>query len=152
MRDPICFYSRSGAYSEFSNFAPFGFEADGVFWPTMEHYFQAQKFPDAAYRERIRRAHSPRDARNLGRSRAQPIRADWGSIRDKVMLQGLRLKFANPELRSLLLSTGKRELIEHSHSDRYWGAGRDGSGKNRLGKLLMQVREEIREEGNRKAG
>ncbi len=42
MRDPICFYSRSGAYSEFSNFAPFGFEADGVFWPTMEHYFQAQ--------------------------------------------------------------------------------------------------------------
>jgi len=48
------------------------------------------------------------------------------------------------ELRELLLGTGHRELVEASPFDHYWGCGADGSGQNRLGRLLMKIREEFR--------
>ena len=60
------------------------------------------------------------------------------------MLTGLRKKFADPELRNLLLATGDEELIEGNYwGDTYWGVC-NGVGQNKLGKLLMQVREEIK--------
>ena len=60
------------------------------------------------------------------------------------MKRALRLKFMNPQLRSLLLSTKNRMLVEDSPYDRYWGGGRDRKGRNRLGILLMEIRDEIR--------
>ncbi len=56
MSKPIYFFTKNDPFYEFSNFAPFGVEEDGLYWPTVEHYFQAQKFTDPAYREKIRRA------------------------------------------------------------------------------------------------
>jgi N-glycosidase YbiA len=144
MASPIRFFSRHDAYAELSNFAPFGFEEGGVRWSTVEHYFQAQKFADPAHRERIARAHRPQQAKTLGQSRSVSIRQDWDSVRDEVMLDALRLKFADPALRRLLLDTKSRPLIEDSPYDRYWGVGRDGKGCNRLGQLLMELREELR--------
>ena len=144
---PICFYSKSVDHHELSNFSPFGFEEGGVRWPTVEHYFQAQKFAEpehAAYRERIRRVSSPKQAKSLGRTRAIPIRADWDSARDQVMLAALRMKFADPTMRTILLETGLRQLVEASPTDSYWGRGRSGNGTNRLGQLMMQVRAELR--------
>ena len=85
--DAIRFYSRTVAYHELSNFSPHGFEQDGAYWPTVEHYFQAQKFagPEhAAYRERIRRARTPKEAKMLGRSRTLPLRADWEAVKEHV--------------------------------------------------------------------
>ena len=144
MNKPIYFFSKTDKYYELSNFAPFGFELSGVFWPTVEHYFQAQKFHDTEYRERIRLSMSPRQAKALGQTRKIKIRSDWNAAKEKIMLNALKKKFQHPELCELLLSTGKRELIENSPHDKFWGCGRNGNGKNRLGKLLMQVREEIR--------
>ncbi len=153
MPDSITFYSKTEAYAELSNFAAYGFEEDGVFWPTVEHYFQAQKFPgpeNAEIRERIRRAASPKQAKSLGRSRKYPIRPGWDNVREDVMRHALRRKFENPELRALLLGTGDRPLIESSPSDTYWGAGRSGRGRNRLGHLLMELRAELaRDRGGR---
>lgn len=77
MANPIYFFTKNDRFYELSNFAPFGFEEDGAYWRTVEHYFQAQKFEDADHRERIRRAHSPKQAKDLGQSRALPIRRDW---------------------------------------------------------------------------
>lgn len=142
-QDPIYFYTKNDPFYELSNFAPFGFECDSVYWPTVEHFFQAQKFLDPEHRERIRRASSPRDARALGQSRAIPIRADWEAVREDVMYQALRLKFRRLELQALLLSTGTRPLIEASPFDHFWGAGQDGSGQNRLGLLLERLRQEL---------
>jgi hypothetical protein len=51
------------------------------------------------------------------------------------------------EIREILLGTGDALLIEHTENDNYWGDGGDGQGKNMLGKILMQVREKLREEG-----
>lgn len=150
MSGPIRFFSRGDAYSELSNFAPFGFDEGGLHWPTVEHYFQAQKFegPGAPeYREQIRLARSPRAAKALGRSRGFPIRPDWDSVREDVMRYALERKFADPRLRALLLGTGDRPLVEDSPYDRYWGAGRDGRGKNRLGVLLMELRDRLRTSG-----
>ena len=60
------------------------------------------------------------------------------------MYQAVRAKFeTHPALKTLLLSTGTEEIIENAPGDYYWGCGKDGSGKNRLGHILMRVREEL---------
>ena len=145
-RKPIRFFTKNDEYFELSNFYPQGFEEGGVYWPTVEHYFQAMKFAgeeNAAQRERIRRAHSAKQAKAFGHSRKHTLRADWESVKDGIMLHALRRKFAHPELKAVLLGTGSRRLEENSPYDRYWGVGRDSRGKNRLGVLLMQVRKEL---------
>lgn len=147
MNDPIYFYGRHEPYYALSNFAPHGFEADGAYWRTVEHYFQAQKFPGTPLYAAIRDAPSPKEAKRLGRSRDYPLRADWEAVKDAVMLHALRLKFRHPKLRGLLLETGARTLVEKAPSDYYWGCGADGSGRNRLGELLMRVRSELLADG-----
>ena len=95
--------------------------------------------------EKIRQIASPMDAALEGRNRQNPLRPDWEEVKDKVMLQALRMKFSqNPEIAKELLATGDAILIEHTRNDDYWADGGDGSGKNKLGLLLMQVREELK--------
>jgi len=143
----ISFYRLREPYGEFSNFSPCPIELKGRVWPTSEHYFQAQKFSGTEHEEAVRLAKSPMVAARMGRSRARPLRADWEAVKEQLMREVLRAKFTqHPRLKSLLLSTGDAELVEHTKNDRYWGDGGDGSGKNRLGELLMELREELREE------
>lgn len=145
MSEPLYFYTKTMPYWGLSNFSPPGIEVDGDYWPTVEHYFQAQKFTDPQIQEKIRRAMTPKDARILGQTRAFPLREGWDEIREEVMLQALRLKFSVPAARELLLSTRNRLLVESSPVDYFWGAGQDGTGLNRLGCLLVQVRNELRQ-------
>lgn len=146
--EPIYFYSKTTTYYELSNFSPHGFQMDGVYWPTVEHYFQAQKFPSApAHQEKIRQARTPKAAKSLGRSRKIQLRPDWEQVKEEVMRKGLWAKFTtHPELIALLLETGTRRLIENAPSDHYWGCGQSGTGKNRLGVLLMELRTTLRVE------
>ena len=130
-------------YWGLSNFSPPGFEANGKYWPTVEHYFQAQKFSSEEGQEKIRRALTPQQARELGQSRTFTLRPDWDDMREEIMLSALRLKFAQPSAREVLISTGERMLVESSPFDYFWASGQDGSGLNRLGILLMQVRQEL---------
>lgn len=131
----------------FSNFSPHGFELDGLWWPTSEHYFQAQKFAGTPYAERIRLAKSPMIAARMGRSRKEPIRPEWNDVKDSVMRTAVLCKFkANEEIRGVLLATGDALLVENAPGDYYWGCGADGSGLNMLGRILMEVRELLRSE------
>jgi len=140
----IYFYTVTDKYGYLSNFAKLGFEADGKYWPTVEHYFQAKKFEGQPYEERIRLAFTPKEARNMGRSRDFPIRSEWEDVKVSVMKTALKRKFThNVVTKDLLLSTKSNELIESSPFDYYWGCGGDGSGQNMLGKLLMELREEL---------
>jgi ribA/ribD-fused uncharacterized protein len=135
----------SDEYGEFSNFAAFPIVLDGKRWPTSEHYFQAQKFEDPAYQEKIRTTNSPMQAARLGRDRKQKLRRDWESVKVGVMRVAVVAKFIqHEELRTLLLGTGDAKLVEHTENDSYWGDGGDGSGKNMLGRILMEVREQLR--------
>ena len=144
MNDPINFYHLNAPYGEFSNFSRHPIELKGKVWTTTEHYFQAQKFAGTVHEEELRLAASPMIVARMGRSRSRPLRPDWESVKEDVMREALRAKFAqHPQLRKLLLETGSRELVEHTKNDSYWGDGGDGSGKNRLGALLMELRAEL---------
>ncbi len=150
MTDPsfhstVYFYAQTDGYAEFSNFAPYGVAIDETWWRTVEHYFQAQKFNDADYRERIRLSNRPKDAKALGMTRKYALRSDWEDVKDQIMLEAVRVKFRTHDLpRQLLLSTGEAEIVENAPMDAYWGCGPDGTGLNKLGKILMQVRGELR--------
>lgn len=149
-QETIAFNGLHDAYGFFSNFAAYPIMVDGLRWPTVEHYFQAQKFagtPEGtAHQEAIRLAKSPMIAARMGRSRQRPLRPDWEQVKEAIMLVALRAKYQqHPTLREELLNTGAARIVEHRARDAYWGDGPDGSGKNRLGELLMQVRAEVRD-------
>ncbi len=156
----ILFYKRDREYFGFlSNFHPSPIVVDGDIWPTTEHYYQAQKSRHSQYRDQVRAALTPGQAKRLGADPALPknrsgqswfrstgasIRADWQEVKLEVMRIAVRAKFhQNPELAQRMLETGTAELIEDSTSDIYWGSGKEGDGQNWLGKVLMEVRAEL---------
>lgn len=143
----IRFYRTDEPYGEFSNFSRHPITLGGRTWPTSEHYFQAQKFVGTAHEERIRQAPTAADAARLGRSRDFPLRSDWEAVKEEIMLEALRAKFTqHASLRRVLLETEDSVLVEHTGNDSYWADGGDGRGLNRLGMLLMHLRDELRAE------
>ena len=139
------FYLTAGPFGEFSNFSRHRIFLKEKLWPTTEHYFQAQKFAGTEHEEAVRMAPSAKEAAQMGRERKRPLRADWESVKDAVMRDALRAKFSqHAALRAILIETRDAELVEHTANDSYWGDGGDGSGKNMLGRLLMEVRAELR--------
>lgn len=141
----VYFYSaREQPYGCFSNFSAHGFALDGRWWPTSEHYFQAQKFVGTPHEEAVRQAPTPKIAANMGRERKRPLRADWEVVKDDVMHRAVREKFArHADIRAILLATGDDTIVENAPSDYYWGCGADGSGRNMLGQILMAVRADL---------
>lgn len=147
MSQVIRFYRVGDARGFLSNFAPSPIRLKGRVWPTVEHYFQAQKYAGTARKAAIRKASWPRLAARMGRDRTHRIRRDWGAVKVGVMRAALVAKFTqHQDLREALLSTGDAELVVHTDRDRFWGDGGDGSGKNMLGRLLMSVREQLLED------
>ena len=144
MKNVIKFYSVSCEFGEFSNFAECPITLGGKRWPTSEHYFQAQKFADPLQREKVRRAKTAMQAARLGRDRKVKIRREWESVKVSVMRDAVWAKLTQHDyLRELLLMTDDSVLVEHTRHDSYWGDGGDGSGKNMLGKILMEIRGEL---------
>jgi ribA/ribD-fused uncharacterized protein len=140
----IYFYDANKQYGELSNFYNAKITYDGLVYPSSEHLFQSLKCEEYQKREMVRLAPTPDESKSM--ARRFPIRKDWDNIKDGIMLTCLRLKFKyNTGCRNVLLSTGSKYLVENTTKDVYWGCGSDGNGKNMLGKLLMQVRDEIKQ-------
>ena len=139
----IEFNSKSPQYSEFSNFYEAPFEINNIIWPSVENYFQAQKFPtDSILQEKIRKA-SPQVAKRLGRTKSPHFKFNWEECKEDVMLEALQAKFSqHPNLMALLKSTGDATLKEKSARDSYWG-GTTKTAKNRMGVLLASVRDSL---------
>jgi ribA/ribD-fused uncharacterized protein len=137
----IYFFSKTAGYAWLSNFSPHGFRLDKHHWPSVEHWFQAQKFVGTTHEDWVRESTSPKEAKRRGRSRTVPIRADWEAVKEDVMRRGVLAKFeTHADIRALLLATGDEELIENAPGDYYWGVGRTGTGANRLGVILTEIR------------
>ena len=135
------FYSTKEAYGEFSNFALYPIVVDGINWPSSEHYYQAHKYIDPDLMEKVRAAKTPYDATVIGRDPTIPKRPDWDVYKDIAMEVAIRAKFEQYDyLKRLLKSTNEAVLHEHTKNDIYWGDGGDGSGKDKLGELLMKLR------------
>ena len=136
--------SFSGEYEFLSNFYPCQILYDGVEYRSAEAAFQAAKFPPA---ERYQfTMMMPGEAKKTGRKGSLP--KDWDERRLDVMREVVARKFMqNPELAVKLIATGDAELIEGNWwGDDFWGAdSKTGVGENHLGKLLMELRDELKE-------
>ena len=145
-KEPVLnFYSVKDPYGEFSNFYRFPIIVDDVLWPTSEHYYQAHKYTDPEIMEKVRAAPTPMAAALLGRDPNIPKRADWDTYKDIAMEVAVRAKFSqNQYLQLLLLSTNEAVIHEHTKNDCYWGDCGDGTGKDKLGILLMKIRSELK--------
>jgi hypothetical protein len=144
--------SFDGKYSFLSNFyeSPIT-DKKLVFstFPTVEHYYQAAKTTSLTEYFAIATADTPGKAKRLGQK--CQIRPDWEEKKDDVMRTALKLKFSNPELKQKLLDTGDSYLVEgNTWHDREWGVCfcsrcERAPGKNKLGRMLMDLREELKE-------
>lgn len=129
-----------GDYRFLSNFWWCEVEYDFVKYPSTEHAYQAAKYLDLSKREEIRQAKSFGEAKRLGRFPG--IREDWDKYKIQVMYDLLKQKFAKEEFKYLLLGTGDAYLEEtNTWGDRFWGV--DGTGKNMLGIMLMNIRDKM---------
>lgn len=135
--------SFTGDYRFLSNFYSCELSVFGLDFLNSEAAFQSQKFLDRQLQKKFCTL-NPSEAKHLARSQ-HPIRPDWEQIRIEVMRAVLQAKFSNPILRRLLADTYPQELIEgNTWGDQYWGVC-DGIGQNKLGQLLMEVRQEVME-------
>jgi ribA/ribD-fused uncharacterized protein len=156
MTNQILFYKLKEYYGAFGNFSKYTVQYKNLVAPTSEHMFQALKFyphnPELV--QKVLEQPTPKDAANMGRDRSLPLRKDWEQpiensphpdvvlTKDLVMLDVVMDKFTrHDDLKSLLLSTGNATIVEDSPIDWYWGWGKDHTGQNKLGKILMIVRE-----------
>lgn len=118
------------------------------FWPigNVERRYQAAKFSTTKLRMEILATETPGQAKRLARKYKHLRRKDWHQISLKLMKHLLREKFKDGALRAKLISTGNEYLQEgNTWGDVFWGVDlRTGKGENHLGRLLMEVREEIR--------
>ena len=134
--------SFNGEYSWLSNFSPSWIDYDGYVYPTVEHAYQASKTLDITARTDIRCAIYPGRAKKIGRY--VNLRPDWENVKLRLMEEFLIQKFNIPEYKNLLLGTGDVMLYEgNTWGDDYWGVYK-GKGENHLGKLIMKIRERIK--------
>lgn len=147
--------SFTGRYRFLSNFYPVEIEHQGIKYPSVEHYYVAMKIKgdqqiDGKYltmndcREAISKIPDAGKVKKLGK--ILKIRKDWDQVKMDIMLWAIREKFKNEDLKQMLLDTSEKELIEGNWwGDQYWGVC-NGKGDNNLGKILMRVRNELRQQ------
>lgn len=141
------FFSRLDSHEAFGSSSAHPFWLDDKEWPTVEHYYQAMKFDNTDYQEKIRLTADVDQARKLGASRFKKRRKDWKKIKITMMTRALYTKCkAYPEIAQTLLETDDNKLVENSQYDYFWGCGRDRRGHNHYGKVLINVREKLKEE------
>lgn len=134
-----------------SNFFPASVVINNDTYPTSEHFFQAMKFFGTSQEtvDLIRKTESPGVAAEIGRNRENPLRKDWDLVKEQILFHAILAKFSqHPLLLYSLMQTKFTMLVEWHHTDKYWASGTDFlEGKNRLGVLLMQLRQLFRQYG-----
>ena len=138
-----------GAFDFLSNFYGASVFYDGLWYRNSEAAFQSAKTLDPEMRKKFAAA-SPSQAKSMGRM--VNLRPDWKQVKDGIMLEILRSKFApGTKCAERLLATGSLRLIEgNTWHDNYWGVCqcekcRGEKGLNHLGELLEKVRDELRQ-------
>ncbi|WP_296753874.1 NADAR family protein [Thiobacillus sp.] len=152
----ISFYrANEKPYGAFSNLYRRTIVFEGGEYPTSEHAYQAGKARKDSVREWLMAAPSPSLLAMAAHGLyVWDVHPDWSKTKFDRMKRVLQAKFTQHEdLRELLLSTGNARLVEKATVDnsvnRLWGEV-NGVGKNMLGQLLMEVRDELRAAQNKK--
>lgn len=135
-----------GEFDFLSNFYMEDVWFEGMTFPSNEHAYQAAKTTDMDLRRKIRALKFPGQAKRAGQK--LQMRPGWDGMKVQVMRLLLQEKFLRPDMREKLLATGDAYIEEGNNwNDTFWGVCR-GKGQNHLGKLIMEVRTNIREETN----
>ncbi|MBR6820780.1 MAG: DUF1768 domain-containing protein [Bacilli bacterium] len=143
----IEFYKEFGELGYLANYSNHGFTKNGIFYKTVEHYYQSEKFNDPEIKNKIINADTPKEASNIGRDRNLKRIDDFKSIKNQVMFDGILEKFRqNRDIAYKLIETRNKKIAEATIDEYYWGIGKDKSGKNVIGDILVRVRERIKEE------
>ncbi len=144
----IYFYKVDAPYGCFSNFSPHPIELAGQKWATVEHYYQAHKFLGTEFEDlmpQIHAAPTPELAAKIGRNPKYQPHLNWDSGKCAVMYDAVLQKFStHPDIQQILLDTIDAEIIEDSPVDYFWGCGVERTGINHLGRILMQVRADLK--------
>jgi len=132
-----------GEYAFLSNFWESPVTYDGRTYANSEGAFHSMKTNDSVARESFVSL-NPSESKKLGRS--VNLRSDWDLVKDSIMEEVVMAKFSqSAELTKKLIATGDAMLIEGNWwGDKYWGVC-EGVGKNMLGKILMKVRNELKD-------
>ena len=142
--DTLVFQDNADTYYEFSNMYPRTIKINGQYWPSAEHYYQAQQFQQAQDQQAIRRARTPEAARALGHASTAETVPDWEAIKVEAMRRAVYEKFKqNDDLQALLLATGEVDIQYQTSTDPFWGMTSAGLGDNILGTVLMDVRKKL---------
>lgn len=147
-------------YRFLSNFHACKVIYKGIEYMHTEGAFQAQKTLDESLKLDIAKLSASESKKACGRHGLKlkdgtyikvNLRPDWEEVKDQIMYEVVKAKFEqNPDLKERLLATGDAELIEgNTWHDNYWGdctCSRCAKkvGGNHLGKILMRVREELK--------
>ena len=148
----VVFLKTNERFGGLSNMAPgFSLRLNGVHIRTSEALYQACRFPHMPdVQRRIIDERSPMTAKMRSKPFRKDSRPDWDAVRVKIMRWCLRVKLAQNwnEFGMPLLETGERPIVEQSRKDDFWGAkvAEEGSlvGMNVLGRLLMELREQLK--------
>lgn len=133
----------SGELSFCSNFYHAEFVYKEIKFPTSEHAYQWSKCKNLEDKNEVLKSTNPVDAKKIGRH-AEMV-DNWDNVKIQTMYEILKAKFTNLYLAERLIKTENTELIEHNYwKDFYWGVC-DGKGENWLGRLLMKIREELKQ-------
>ncbi len=130
-------------YAFLSNFYEHPVEYEGKIYPSNEHAFQAAKSLSDNDKENIKNQPSPSRAKFAGRK--VKLRKDWEDVKLDIMYEICKSKFSDETLKQKLLDTNDLELVEgNTWDDNFWGKCNE-DGQNNLGKILMRIRDELRE-------
>lgn len=142
----IRFYRATGAYGFLSNLWRRQVVFEEQRFSSAEHAYQYGKPMEPKVAEWLMQAPYPSLVAQLAHHLFKwQVRSDWNQNKVERMRAVLRAKFEqNPHLGLKLVQTGNAELIEASRTDTFWGIGKNGKGQNMLGRLLMQLRAELR--------
>jgi len=147
----ITFKSTKGKYGELSNMAPnFPIRINNIEIRNVEVLYQALRFPDfPEIQKQLFTYSSPISAKKYGRTVIEKTRVDWERHRFKIMKFCIEVKLHQnfDTFSKALLSTGNLAIVEYTDKDKVWGAITEGNtyiGTNALGRLLMELREQIK--------
>ena len=141
------FFSRHDEAELLGSASHHPFILDGKEWPTTEHYYQAMLFDNDALQDKIRSQPHAKAAIASTKWHFFQKKKDWKKLRQVLMTRAIYTKCkTHPAVAKCLLETGNKKLVENSAYDYFWGCGRDRRAENTYGKVMMNVREKLKQE------